>query len=337
MEQDHERSAGCRPGITRRTLMLAAASAGAASAGASWAQNAWPERPITLMLGFAAGGPNDLVARVLAKRLGEQLRQGVVVENRPGANGNIAAGAVARAAPDGYTFLYNSSSLALTPSLYAKPPIDPLRELVPVNGTASLPLVCVVQANFPAGNFREWAAYIKARPGQMNYGSPGNGNLAHIAAAMVLKANGLDAVHAPYKGSSEALQGLMGGSTQFQFDSVNSPLALIRSGRLKPLFVTSASRSPLYPDVPTLAENGAQNLDAGAWQGVMAPAKTPTAIVDRMAKEIALAMRDEQVKAALDTQGAYSIASTPAQYAAFFSQQEKRFKQTIDDLGLKLD
>jgi tripartite-type tricarboxylate transporter receptor subunit TctC len=317
--------------------MLAAATAAAVRAGGASAQGAWPDRPITLMLGFAAGGPNDLVARVLAKRLGEQLKQGVVVENRPGANGNIAAGVVARAAPDGYTFLYNSSSLALTPSLYAKPPIDPLRELTPVNGTASLPLVCVVQSNFPASNFKEWAAYLKARPGQLNYGSPGSGNLAHIAAAMVLKANGLEAVHAPYKGSSEALQGLMGGSTQFQFDSVNSPLSLIKSGRLKPLFVTSSSRSPLYPDVPTLAESGAQNLDATAWQGVMAPPKTPTAIIDRMAKEIALAMRDEQVKAALDTQGAYSIASTPAHYTAFFVDQEKRFRQTIDELGLKLD
>ncbi|RZL57936.1 MAG: tripartite tricarboxylate transporter substrate binding protein [Variovorax sp.] len=334
-----ERDTGFRfaPGMTRRGLLLAAASAAALKSGFASAQGAWPERPITLMLGFAAGGPNDLVARVLAKRLGDQLRQGVVVENRPGANGNIAAGLVARAAPDGYTFLYNSSSLALTPSLYAKPPIDPLRELVPVNGTASLPLVCVVQANFPGNSFREWAAYIRARPGQLNYGSPGNGNLAHIAAAMVLKANGLDAVHAPYKGSSEALQGLIGNSTQFQFDSVNSPLALVKGGRLKPLFVTSASRSPLYPDVPTLAESGAQNLDASAWQGVMAPAKTPAAIVERMAREIALAMGDEQVKAALDTQGAYSIASTPAQYAAFFAQQEKRFRQTVDDLGLKLD
>lgn len=334
MRQDRNTSAGSGPTLTRRMLMLAAASA---AANRAWSQTAWPERPITLMLGFPPGGPNDLVARVLARRLGEQLKQAVVVENRPGANGNIAAGVVARAAADGYTFLYNSSSLALTPGLYNKPPIEPLKVLMPVNGTATLPLVCIVAASFPASNFKEWAAELKANPGKFNYGSPGNGNLAHVAAAMVLKANGLDAVHAPYKGSTEALQGLIGGATQFQFDSVNSPLALIKGGRIKPLFVTSAARSPLYPDVPTLGESGAKNIDATAWQGVMAPLKTPAPIVDRMSREIALAMADPQMKTALDAQGAYSIASTQAQYAAFFSQQEKQFRQTVEDLGLKLD
>lgn len=303
----------------------------------AWGQPDWPNRPITLILGFAPGGPNDLVARLLAKRLSEQVKQQVVVESRPGANGNIAAAAVARAVPDGYTFLYNSSSLALTPALYSKSLIEPLRELLPVNGTATLPLVCVVEASFPASNFREWADQIKANPGKFNYGSPGSGNLAHVAAAMVLKANGLDAVHAPYKGSSEALQGLIGGATHFQFDSVNSPLALIKAGRLKPLFVTSKERSPLLPNVPTLAESGAQNIEATAWQGVMAPAKTPNAIVRRMGAEIADAMASAEVATALNAQGAYAIASTPEQYAAFFADQMQRFKKTVDELGLKLD
>lgn len=322
------------PGWSRRSLLAFAA---AAAAGNAWSQSSWPERPISLVLGFAAGGPNDLVARLLAKRLSEQLKQAVVVENKPGANGNIAASLVSHAAPDGYTFLYNSSSLALNLALYTKTAIDPLRELVPVNGTAALPLVCVVADSFPAKNFKEWAAQLKANPGKYNFGSPGNGNLAHVATEMVLKANGLEAVHAPYKGSSEALQGLLGGSTQFQFDSVNSPLSLIKGGRLRPLFVTSPSRSLLYPEVMTLNESGAQSIDATAWQGMMAPPKTPAAIVQRMAKEIANAMANEQVKAGLEAQGAYATASTPEQYTAFVTDQVQRFRKTVNELGLKLD
>ena len=320
--------------ITRRTA-LGWSLATLASTGRAQAE--WPAKPIVLMLGFAAGGPNDLVARALAQRLSEQLRQQVVVDNRPGANGNIAAAAVANAAPDGYAFLYNSSSLALSPALYRKMPVEPLRDLVPVNGTAALPLVCVVETSFPAGNFREWAAQLRANPGRFNYGSPGVGNLAHVAAAMLLKANGLSAVHTPYKGSSEALQGLVGGSTHFQLDSVNSPLTLIKAGRIKPLFVTSSQRSPVLPDVPTLAESGSQNIDASAWQGVMAPAKTPPAIVQRLAAEIAKAMAGPEMKAALAAQGAYSIASTPERYAAFFAEEMDRFRKTVDDLGLKID
>ena len=301
------------------------------------AQSDWPNKPITLILGFAAGGPNDIVARALSLRLSEQLKQQVIVDNRPGANGNIAASAVSRSSPDGYTFLYNSSSLALSSALYRKSLIDPLRDLTPVNGTATLPLVCIVGASFPASNFREWADQLRVNPGKFNYGSPGTGNLAHIAAAMVLKANGLNAIHVPYKGSSEALQGLLSGATQFQFDSVNSPLALIRSGKLKALFVTSSQRSPVLPDVPTLAESGSPNVEASGWQGIMAPAKTPPAITQRMAAEIAKAMNSAEMKASLAASGAYPIATTPERYSVFFAEEMDRFKKTVDDLGIKLD
>lgn len=317
----------------RRVLGLALAAATPLAS----AQADWPARPVTLILGFPPGGPNDLVARAMAQRLSDQLKQQVVVENRPGANGNIAAAAVARAAPDGHVFLYNSSSLALTAALSRKLQVDPQKDLQPVNGTASLPLVCVVEASFPANNFREWAAHLRANPGRFNYGSPGIGNLAHVAPAIVLHENGLSAVHLPYKGSSEALQSLVGGLIHFQFDSVNSPLALIKAGRIKPLFVTSGERSPVLPDVPTLAEAGSKNLDLAAWQGVMAPAKTPQAIVQRMAAEITRAMNTPEMKASLAAQGACSIASTSERYAAFFSGEMERFRKTVDDLGLKLD
>ena len=320
--------------ITRRTA-LAATLATLAVPGR--AQSDWPSRPIVLVVGFAAGGPNDLVARQLAQRLSEQVHQQVVVENKPGANGNIAATIVGRAAVDGYIFLYNSSSLALSPALYPKKVVEPLAELTPVNGTASLPLVCVVAPDFPAESYREWVARLRANPGKYNYGSPGPGNLAHVVPAMLLKANGLSAVHTPYKGSSEAIQGLLSGATQFQFDSVNSPLALIRSGKLKPLFVTSAQRSPALSSVPTLAESGAPNFDMGAWQGVMAPAGTPAAIVARMAEEIGRAMNYPELKSALAAQGAYVISSTPQRYGAFIAEQMVAYKKAVDDAGIKLE
>lgn len=320
--------------MTRRTalgLPLAALSPMA------FAQSDWPSRPITLILGFAPGGPNDLVARAMVLRLSEQLKHQVLVDNKPGANGNIAAGIVARAAPDGHTFLYNSSSLALNTALMAKMPFETLRDLAPVNGTATLPMVCVVEPSFPANNFREWAAHVRANPGKLNYGTSGVGNLTHLVGTMLLKTNGLSAVMTPYKGSSEALQGLLSGSVQFQFDSVNSPLQLIRGGKLKPLFVLSSQRSPVLPDVPTLAESGGPKLDYSAWQGVMAPAKTPTAIIERFAAEITKAMNSPEMKTTLAAQGAYSIASTPRQYAAFFVEEVGTYKKAGDDIGIKLD
>jgi tripartite-type tricarboxylate transporter receptor subunit TctC len=320
--------------ISRRTALGATL---AAVAFGSRAQSDWPARPMVLVVGFAAGGPNDLVARQLAQRLSEQLKQQVVVENKPGANGNIAASLVSRAAADGYTFLYNSSSLALSPALYPRKMVEPLAELAPVNGTASLPLVCVVAADFPAQNYKEWLDLVRANPGKYNYGSPGPGNLAHVVPALLLKANGVSAVHTPYKGSSEALQGLLSGSTQFQFDSVNSPLPLIKSGKLKPLFVTSAQRSPALPNVPTLAESGAPNFDMGAWQGVMAPAATPPQVIARMAQEIGRAMNHPELKGALAAQGAYVISSTPQRYREFIAEQMAAYKKAVDEAGIKLE
>ena len=320
--------------IRRRTLL------GAVLAGLGlplFAQADWPSRTVALVVGFPPGGPNDLVARQLALRLSEQLRQQVLVENKPGANGNIAAAHVARSQADGYTLLYNSSSLALSAVLYPKKVVEPLAELTPVTATATLPLVCVVAPDFPVTNYQEWIARVRANPGKFNYGSPGAGNLAHIVPAMILKANALNAVHVPYKGSSEALQGLMAGAIQFQFDAVNSPLGLIRSGRVKPLFVTSLQRSPALPNVPTIAESGAANFDMGAWQGVMAPAGTPTAVVNRLADEIGKAMNHAETKRSLGEQGAIVITGTPQRYAAFIAEQIDVYRKAVEAAGIKLD
>ena len=322
--------------ITRRTAAGLLLSPVAAARSAR-AQERWPLRPVQLVVGFAPGGPNDLVARVLAQRLAEQLGQPVLVENRPGANGNIAAAGVARAAPDGHTLLYNSSSLGLSAALYRNLPFDPLRDLAPVNGTATLPLVLVVESGFPAGDFRGWAAAVRARLGELNYGSPGVGNLAHVGMAIILKANGLEATHVPYRGSSEALTALLGGSTRFQLDSVNSPLGQIRAGRLRPLVVTSRRRSAVLPEVPTLHESGMAEVDISGWQGVMAPAGTPAPVVHRLGEEIARAMNSGEAQGALAAQGAYAIASSPARYGAFLAAEIGRFKTVAEELGIQLD
>jgi hypothetical protein len=319
----------------KRRAVLGAGLAGLAGPG--FAQADWPSRPLMLVVGFAPGGPNDLVARQLALRLGEQLRQTVIVDNRPGANGNIAASLVAKAPADGHTLLYNSSSLALSAVLYPKKVVEPLAELAPVTSTATLPLVCVVAPDFPASTYQEWVARLRAQPGRFNYGSPGAGNLAHVVPAMILKAADLSAVHAPYKGSSEALNGLMSGATHFQFDSVNSPLALIRAGRLKALFVTSTQRSPALPAVPTLAESGVAGFDMGAWQGVMAPPGTSPALVQRMAEEIGRAMNHAETRRLLGEQGTIVIPSTPQRYAAFVAEQIDIYRRAVDAAGIRLE
>ena len=312
-----------------------AAQTGAGPSGAG--QEEWPSRPILLLVGFPPGGPNDLVARVLAARLGEALGKPVIVENRPGANSNIAAAAVARAAPDGHTFLYNSSSIALSAAFSRTLTYDALRDLTPINGTATLPLVTVVEAGGPMRDAAEWAAAIRRRPGQLNYGSPGVGNLAHVGMAMILKNNGLDATHVPFRGSSEALTALIGGSIQFQLDSVNSPLGQIRAGRVRPLFVTSRQRSELLPEVPTARECGFGDMDVSGWQGIMGPAGLPSAIVARLGAEIGRAMASAPMRAALVAQGAYAIATTPPGYAAFLADEIARFKALADELAIRLD
>lgn len=319
--------------MRRRGLLAAPALLLASAARAQ----AWPSRPITLVVASPAGGGTDFAARLVAEPLGQRLGQSVIVENRPGANGNIAAAAVARAAPDGYALLYNSSSIALSAAFYRNLTYDALRDLTAVNGTATLPLVTVVDANGPMRDAAGWAAQIRQRPGQLNYGSPGIGNLAHVGMAMILKNNGLHATHVPFRGSSEALTALIGGSIQFQLDSVNSPLGQIRAGRVRPLFVTSRQRSELLPDVPTAGECGLGDMDVSGWQGIMGPAGLPAGIVQRLGAEVARAMASPAMRDALSAQGAYAIAGTPAQYAAFLSAEIARFRALADELSIRLD
>lgn len=299
------------------------------------AQPEWPgAQPIRLMVGFASGGPTDVVARVIAQRLGTQLGTSVVVINRPGANGNIAADQVVKSKPDGFTFLYNSSSLTLSPSIYKQVPFDLSKDFAYVAGTVAMPSVLVVRGDLPVKDFPEWLKYVQSQGSKVNYGSPGTGNSAHLATEVILKTFNATATHVPYKGSSEARTALLAGDTQFQVDSMNSVLPLIKSGRLRAIAVLSAKRSVDLPDTPTIAESGIPGFAIDTWQGVAAPANTPAAIVNRMSTELARAIASPEVGTILREQGAFSISSKPEEYANFVQQESARFAKIVRDLGL---
>lgn len=317
--------AGC---VVALTAIAAPAAAGAAE---------FPDHPIRLVVPFPPGGPTDLVSRVIARKMSEDLGQQVVVDNRPGANGNIGGEMVAKSAPDGYTVLYNTSSIALSPALYKKLPYDVKRDFIPVAMTAMVPLVLEVNAQVPATNVTEFVAWLKAHPGKMTYGSAGNGNVTHLAAFLFLQANGLSAAHAPYKGSAPALTDLASGQVQFMTDTINSSLPFIRDKRMKALAVTSSTRSSQLPDVPTLAESGVQGFDVGAWQGMMVPAKTPPEIVRKLNAAALKALSAPDVRATLAAQGAEPRGSSPEAYAKYVTQELDRWQKVVKDTGVTLD
>ena len=278
---------------------LAAIALGALSAAATpaFAQADYPAKPITMVVPFPPGGPTDIVARLIAQKLTEQMGQNVVIDNNGGANGNIGAMAVARAAADGYTILYNTSSITLSPALYKNLSYNVEKDFAPVVLTAVVPLALVVHPGVPVNSVKEFIAYAKANPGKLTYGSSGNGNVTHLGAFQFAQANGIDAVHAPFKGSAPAELALAAGDVQFLTDTVNSVLGFVKDKRMKMLAVTTAKRMSLFPDVPTLAESGMAGFEVGAWQGIMVPVATPRPIVDRLNAEVMKALQNPEVRA----------------------------------------
>jgi len=297
----------------------------------------WPNRAVTLVIPFPPGGPTDLIARVLAKQLTAQLGQSVVVENKAGANGNIGGQAVANAKPDGYTALYNTSSLALSPSLYKNLNYSPTKDLTPVSSTAVVPLMLLVNNNVPVNTIQEFVAYAKKNPGKLSYSSGGNGNITHLAAFLLLQAMGLEATHVPYKGSAPAMVDLMGGQVEFSTNTINDSMLLVRDKRLKGLAVTSAKRSSALPDVPTVSETVLKDFDMGAWQGVMMPVGTDPKIVNALSTEIRKALQDPAMLKQLDAQGAQVLGSTPEQYSQYLASEIKRFAEVVKAAGVTVE
>ncbi|CAG2148883.1 Bug family tripartite tricarboxylate transporter substrate binding protein [Cupriavidus plantarum] len=324
---------------SRRTLLraLTGIALGAALAPHAARASDYPDRPIRLVVPFPPGGPTDLVSRVIARKMSDELGQQVLVDNRPGANGNIGNEIVAKAPADGYTVLYNTSSIALSPALYKKLSYDVKRDLLPVAMTANVPLVLEVNAQVPVNTVPEFVAWVKANPGKFTYGSAGNGNVTHLTAFLVLQANGLSAVHAPYKGSAPALTDLASGQVQFMTDTINSSLPFIRDKRMKALAVTSSTRSAQLPDVPTLAESGMPGFEAGAWQGMMVPAKTPPEVVRKLNAAVTKALASPDVRASLALQGAEPRGSSPEAYGKYLTQELDRWQKVVRDSGVTLD
>lgn len=326
--------------ISRRVAAAALVSlvcSAALTTPAARAQAAFPSRPITMIVPFPPGGPTDLVARVIAQKMSESLGQPVVIDNKGGANGNLGAMVAVRAPADGYTLLYNTSSITLSPALYKNLGYDVQRDLAPVALVAVVPLALVVAPNVPANTVKEFIAYAKANPGKLSYGSAGNGNVTHLGAFQFVQANGIDAVHIPYKGSAPADIDLAGGQIQFMTDTVNSVMAFVRDKRMKMLAVTTAKRMALFPDVPTLAESGMPGFEVGAWQGLMVPANTPKPVIERLNAEVMKALQTPEVRQKLALQGAEPLGSTPEAYGAYVQKELTRWASVVKQTGVTLE
>ncbi len=297
----------------------------------------YPERAVTMIVPFPAGGPTDLVARVLAKQLTEQMGQPFIVENRGGANGNIGMQAAATAGSDGYTLLYNTSSIALSPNLYRSLSFDPIKDFAGISTTATIPLVLLTHPSLPTPTVQEFVEYARQRPGKLSYASSSTGNVTHLTNVMFLQSVGVEAMHVPYRGSSPALTDLVGGQVMFMTNTLNDSLPFIRDGRVRALAISSAKRSDRLPDVPTLEQSGLQGFDVGAWQGVVAPSGTPASIIQRLNGEIRKALASEVMQKQLALQGAYSLGSTPQEYDAFIRSETTRWGEVVKAAQVKLD
>jgi tripartite-type tricarboxylate transporter receptor subunit TctC len=321
-----------RPVLAALTIAVGLACVAPVAHAADWPK----QKPITMVIPFPPGGPTDMVARVLAQQVSEQIGQTIVVDNRPGANANIGNAMVAKAPADGYTILYNTSSIALSPSLYKKLSYS-VKDLAPVVLTATVPMALVVNPKVPAKNVAEFIAHAKANPGKLTYGSAGAGNTTHLTAFRMAQGFGIDARHVPYKGSAPADADLVAGHIDFMTDTINSVAPFINDGKLRLLAVSTAKRLENFPNAPTLAESGLKGFDVGAWQGVMVPAKTPKPIIDRLNAEFMKALKNPTVLEKLKLQSSVPLGSTPAEYGAYIEAETKRWAGVIKDTGVSLD
>lgn len=296
----------------------------------------YPNKPISLVVVFGAGGTSDVVARIVGKPLGEALKQQVVVENRPGASGNIGATAVARAAPDGYTLLAAFPGLTTNAALYDKLSYDPAADFAPISLLASAPNVIVVNKDLPVNTLAELIEYARARPGKLNFGSAGAGASSHLAGEALNDLAGLSMTHVPYKGGAPALTDLAGGQLEVMVIPLPEVIGFIRNGRLKALALASAQRSPLLPDVPTTREAGLADFEVGSWYGLSAPAGTPPQVLDTLEAATIRALDTPEVVAAFEAQGIERIGSSRAEFAEFMRRETARWAAVIKKNDIKL-
>jgi tripartite-type tricarboxylate transporter receptor subunit TctC len=314
------------------------ASLAVGGAGGAQAQSAYPERPVRLVVPFPAGGGADNLARAIAPKAAQILGQPIVIDNKPGAGGNIGAAEVARAAPDGYTILHGTNGThGINQALYAKPGFDPMKDFVPIARWTMLPAMLVVHPSVPANNVNELVAYLKANPNKVSFGSAGNGTTSHLAGTMFKTLTGTDIVHVPYKGGGPALAGLLAGDVQMMVELMVSVFPNAKAGKIKGLAVTTKQRVPTAPEIPTLDESGVPGFDLAATDGVYAPAGTPKAIVDKLNAAFRQALEDPQVRENLASRGAFGVPGTPDDLAKHVAREYPMWIKLVKDSGAKVD
>lgn len=304
---------------------------------AAWAQ-AYPARPIRLVVPYAAGGGTDAIARIMAQKISEHIGQTMVVENIGTAGGNVATTTVAGAAPDGYTILMaNQGPMAVNPHLFKSLKIDTLKAFRPITLVASAPLVAVVPAGSPYKTLQDLVAAAQNAPGKLNYGSAGNGSASHLATVLLNLTAKMDTVHLAYRGAGPAIIDLLGGQAQFMVTTIPSVTGLLTSGKLRPLAVTGKERSPLFKDVPTVAESGYPEYEASAWYGFVAPHETRTEVIGVLHKATTQALADETVRSRLAADGAVPVGNSAEEFGAFIKTEYKRWKGVIAAANIRLD
>ena len=319
---------------TRRAALLSVAASLTAP---SWAQTTWPQRPIRLLVPFPPGGNTDGIARITAERLGQALGQTVVVENRAGGNGAIAADALVKAAPDGYTLLMAAMPvLAILPAI-SKTSFDPLRDFVPISIVGSNPFVMAVHKSVPATNVRDFAEFIRKNPGKFNYASGGSGTVSHLSAALFAKRANLDMAHVSYKGGGPAVVDLLGGQVQMYFGNLSELAPHTAGGQIRIIGVSSLQRAKQLPEVPTVAESGFAGFKTLTWNGLVAPAGTPAAVVNRVAAAVKDMLNSPETVARLQQMGVDPIGDTPAQFAETLKADLATWSEAARASNLKIE
>ena len=321
--------------LGRRTFLYLAAGAAALPSIScfAWAQ-AYPTRPVRIIVGFPPGGPSDILARLIGQRLSERLGQPFIIENRPGATGNIGTEAVVRAPADGHTLLLVVPSNGIAHVLYDKLNFNFIRDTAPVAGISNGPLVMEVNPTVPAQTVPEFIAYAKANPGKINFASPGNGSTIHLCGELFKMMTGVNMVHVPYRGNAPALTDLLAGQVQMMFADTPSSIEHLRAGKLRALAVTTAMRSDVLPEIPTVSEF-IPGFEASNWFGVAAPKNTPLEIIDKLNKEINVALAEPKIKARLADLGAAALAGSPADFGKLISEEAEKWGKVIRTANIK--
>lgn len=322
----------------KKLLLIASTCTIALAASAQTAATPWPEKPVTVVVPFPAGGSTDMVARAIAQHMGDKLGQNFVVDNRPGATGTLGAGAVKRSAPDGYTLLVSSlGAFVVAPHLLKSVPYDALKDFDYITVPVQAPNVLVAAPNQKARTVQEVIAQLKANPGKVSFASSGNGSSDHLSAEVFWQQSGTEGLHIPYKGGAPAINDLLGGQVEFSFQNVNAVLQHIRAGKLHAIAVTGDKRSPVLPDVPTLAEAGVAGAEVYSWQGMAAPKGLPAAVKKKLSDAAIAAMNDPAVKKRMLDQGLEIVASTPEAFTAYQAREFARWKTVIETRKITAD